>query len=203
MSWESARVQILAPFIMLVLFVGAMITATLTAGTAGAATAPPEQLQQETPVNGALSQAVTGTTEDGGQVFGTFTVERFRNQGGDLVAIGTFNGVITDSEGDVVASGAQRIAWPVEEVSVDGTTAGFGQACDILTLVLGPLHLDLLGLVVDLNQVVLEITAEQGPGNLLGNLLCAVAGLLDGTGGGSPLANLLNQILRVLNQILG
>ena len=52
--------------------------------------------------------------------------------------------------------------------------------CEILRLVLGPLHLDLLGLQVDLNRVVLVITAEQGPGNLLGNLLCALAGLLDG-----------------------
>ena len=32
--------------------------------------------------------------------------------------------------------------------------------CDVLNLVLGPLHLDLLGLVVDLNQVVLNITGQ-------------------------------------------
>jgi hypothetical protein len=45
------------------------------------------------------------------------------------------------------------------------------------------------------------ITAEQGPGNLLGNLLCAVANLLNGTGGPTVLqqiANLLNQILAAL-----
>jgi hypothetical protein len=60
------------------------------------------------------------------------------------------------------------------------------------------LHLDLLGLVVDLNQVVLNITAEQGPGNLLGNLLCAVAGLLDGGLNLNGIANLLNQILSIL-----
>jgi len=57
-----------------------------------------------------------------------------------------------------------------------------------------------LGLVVDLNQVELNITAEPGPGNLLGNLLCAVAGLLDGPG---PLNNLLNGIATLLNRILG
>jgi hypothetical protein len=35
-------------------------------------------------------------------------------------------------------------------------------SCDILNLVLGPLHLDLLGLVIDLNQVVLNITGTTG-----------------------------------------
>jgi hypothetical protein len=68
--------------------------------------------------------------------------------------------------------------------------------------VLGPLNLDLLGLQVFLDTVTLEITAEQGPGNLLGNLLCAVAGLLDTAPSGgllSGIANLLNQILNVLS----
>jgi hypothetical protein len=47
-----------------------------------------------------------------------------------------------------------------------------------LDLTIGPTHLDLLGLVVDTNQIHLTITGEQGPGNLLGNLLCGIAGLL-------------------------
>lgn len=42
--------------------------------------------------------------------------------------------------------------------------------------------LNLLGLVVNLNQVHLNITARPGAGNLLDNLLCAVTGLLDGPG---------------------
>ena len=62
-------------------------------------------------------------------------------------------------------------------------------------MVLGPLDLNLLGLAIHLNQVVLNITAIPGAGNLLGNLLCAVAGLLDNPGG---LAALLNQILAIL-----
>ena len=76
--------------------------------------------------------------------------------------------------------------------------------CDILSLTLGPLDLNLLGLRVQLNQVVLNITAEQGPGNLLGNLLCAVAGLLDPpTTGGGGLGGILTTIVSLLNQILG
>jgi hypothetical protein len=49
----------------------------------------------------------------------------------------------------------------------------------ILNLVLGPLHLDLLGLVVDLNRVLLDITGQTGQGKLLGNLLCGLAGILN------------------------
>ena len=37
-------------------------------------------------------------------------------------------------------------------------------ACGILHLDLGPLSLDLLGLHVDLREVVLDISAEPGPG---------------------------------------
>lgn len=55
------------------------------------------------------------------------------------------------------------------------------QTCQVLKLVLGPLHLDLLGLVVDLygkthaNPVVVTINAIPSQG-LLGQLLCGVAG---------------------------
>jgi hypothetical protein len=60
----------------------------------------------------------------------------------------------------------------------------------VLRLELGPLHLTLLGLEVDLNQVVLVITANPA-GGLLGQLLCALAG-----------GTLLQQIVNILNQIL-
>jgi len=63
--------------------------------------------------------------------------------------------------------------------NLTGSGSPTAATCDILTLDLGPLHLDLLGLVVDLAPVHLSITAQSGPGNLLGNLLCAVAGSLE------------------------
>jgi hypothetical protein len=47
-------------------------------------------------------------------------------------------------------------------------------ACPVLNLILGPLHLDLLGLVVDLNKVNLVITATPG-GGTLGNLFCTLS----------------------------
>ena len=42
--------------------------------------------------------------------------------------------------------------------------------CEVLHLILGPLHLNLLGLIVDLNQIDLNLTAI--PGTLLGNIFC-------------------------------
>ena len=71
--------------------------------------------------------------------------------------------------------------------------------CQILNLLLGPLDLNVLGLRVQLNQVDLDITGVTGPGNLLGNLLCGVAGLLD-----APSLPALNDIIAdLLNLILG
>jgi hypothetical protein len=69
--------------------------------------------------------------------------------------------------------------------------------CQILRLVLGPLDLNLLGLRIQLNQVILLITAQQG-GGLLGDLLCAIAGLLEGSGPPGQLVVLLNRVLGAL-----
>lgn len=72
------------------------------------------------------------------------------------------------------------------------------QTCQVLKLVLGPLHLDLLGLVVDLygkthaDPVIVTINAQPSKG-LLGQLLCGLAG-----GGGvnslAGLQSLLNSL---------
>ena len=65
------------------------------------------------------------------------------------------------------------------------------QTCQVLKLVLGPLHLDLLGLVVDLygrttsDPVIVTINAQPDKG-LLGQLLCGLAG----GGGGTNIAEL-------------
>jgi hypothetical protein len=45
--------------------------------------------------------------------------------------------------------------------------------CDVLHLVLGPVHLDLLGLIVDINKIVLDLKGI--PGTLLGDIFCQLA----------------------------
>jgi hypothetical protein len=74
--------------------------------------------------------------------------------------------------------------------------------CPILHLDLGPLDLNLLGLHVHLNQVVLDIEAIPGAGNLLGNLLCAIAGLLDGVDLNGILGDLLRNLVDALIRLL-
>ncbi len=129
---------------------------------------------------------VAGTIVNGGTLSGTLNVTSFTAQGGVMYAVGTLTGTLTDAAGNVIGTLTnQALQLPLSSAS--GT-------CQILNLTLGPLDLNLLGLQVHLNQVVLNITAQSGPGNLLGNLLCAVAGLLD--------ANNVNGIVRLLNQIL-
>jgi len=97
------------------------------------------------------------------------------------------------------------------EVSSTGTSYQFASSsmyhftasCGILLLDLGPLHLDLLGLVVDLNEVILNITGQTGAGNLLGNLLCALTGLFDIPGAIAGIINLIDRINDLLSTIGG
>lgn len=50
-----------------------------------------------------------------------------------------------------------------------------GELCTVLDLVLGPLDLNLLGLMIHLDRVHLTITADPN-GGILGSLLCSLAG---------------------------
>jgi hypothetical protein len=148
----------------------------------GILAAPTTYAQQQRSV----AVPVTGVIDGVLSFVGTFTLNRFAVVGGELVAVGTVTGTVTNLVTGAVTSIVQNVVVPVE---VGQTT------CQILHLDIGPIFLDLLGLQVQLSEVVLDITAVAGAGNLLGNLLCAVAGLLDNPTG---LAKLLNDILAAL-----
>jgi hypothetical protein len=152
-------------------------TMLLSAGVASAAPPAPD-----------LDSIVVGGTSSTGTFAGTFDLDRFAVQNGALMAVGTLSGTFTDAATGVVTTINAVVRIPV---TVSGT-------CQILHLELGPLDLDLLGLVIHLDRVVLDITAESGPGNLLGNLLCGIAGLLDGDAPLSAIARLLNQLIGLL-----
>jgi hypothetical protein len=169
---------------LLALIVSLAVLCVASIGLAGAASAKPRTADPTT-------VDVTGTLADGtGAVAGTFDVTRFAVQNGTLQAVGTFTGTVTDAAG-TATSGSQQISLPVDLQQSTGS-------CEILDLVLGPLDLNLLGLEVHLDTVHLNITAQQGPGNLLGNLLCGIANALNDSAPGNVLANLLNQVLAIL-----
>lgn len=151
------------------------------------------------PKTDGLSIPVTGAST-GGTFTGIFQLQKFVAQQNDVLATGLLTGTVKMADG-TAASVVRTVSMPVTVGQAAGTTAPLTQAvatqasCGILHLELGPISLDLLGLQVDLNQVVLDVAAGPGSGNLLGNLLCSVTGLLDNSIG---LATLLNQILAAL-----
>ena len=177
----------------------AATSAAPSRATAAAAARPTAQSP-----DGELRSRVVGETAGGRDVTGKFVPLEFKKRNGKVFVRGLVQGVVHKQDGSVKRTfGVMRT---LRVKSIEGTpirtsaarTALRGQACDILNLVLGPLDLDLLGLKIHLDKVVLNIEADPGPGNLLGNLLCAVAGLLD-----DGLDGLLGRITRLLNRILG
>jgi hypothetical protein len=149
---------------------------------------------------GSLTSVVTGTfhNADGQGTFkGTFTPSSFRVVGKVLEATGVLKGTLTDANGTSLGTVNKTVT---DSVNTGAAANAAPVGCQVLNLVLGPLNLNLLGLVVTLNQVHLNITAVPGAGNLLGNLLCAVVNLLNGTGTGGlgSLSALLNEILAAL-----
>jgi hypothetical protein len=146
---------------------------------------------------------VQGTGQDG-SFSGFFTIDHFAESNGALVAVGSLSGLLTQPNGRRRRVQFDSVSMPASldrgttAAAADGEIGAMQVACPILNLVLGPLDLNLLGLRIQLNQVVLNITAEPGPGNLLGNLLCAIAGLLNGTQTLQQIVNFLNALLALL-----
>jgi hypothetical protein len=163
----------------------ALLVAVMTAFAFG-----PMAVVQAAPAQ-ALSVPVTGTFTDAlggtGTFVGNLALTRFTVQNGALVAIGTLTGTLTDSVGNVLGTVTQTVTFPVTASAT----------CEILHLELGPLDLNLLGLMVHLDKVVLDITAQQG-GGLLGDLLCSLADLLNNNASLNAIARLLTNVLRIL-----
>ncbi len=138
---------------------------------------------------------VTGTARNGKTFTGHFTVTQFVTRHGKTFALGTLSGRLGNR-----SIKPTQVAMPASVVQAPAGAARASAVCPVLHLNLGPLNLNLLGLHVDLNQVVLNITAVSGAGNLLGNLLCGVSNLLNTTPvGGAQLSGLLG----IVQQLVG
>ena len=87
---------------------------------------------------------------------------------------------------------------------VFSNAANITATCEVLSLSLGPLDLNLLGLRVELDNcsngpVTVDIDAIQG-GGLLGDLLCGLSNLL--SGGASPLSTAVQRLLFQISLLL-
>jgi hypothetical protein len=176
----------------LLLAMAATVATALTISPAASAAPPSASISGTVTGTCSFLDTATGQTVNGTIQNGLFTLTGFSAQGGTLYANGTLTGVCSG-----VNSLGQTVTQTINAVTSTAVSGTQG-ACTILDLTLGPIHLDLLGLVVDTNAIHVTITAQQGPGNLLGNLLCGIANALNGGASANQLANLLNQLLAIL-----
>jgi hypothetical protein len=154
--------------------------ALVLAGTGVASAAQTPQLARKV--------AVTGTHG----FKGTYTINRFVHRGSRIFAVGRLTG---KAQGKRVS---RTVRMPANVIS-GGTVSQLPPipgACQILNLRLGPINLNLLGLVVRTNRINVRIDAVPGAGNLLGNLLCAITNLLN------PQTTPVGTLTRGLNALL-
>jgi len=168
----------LALIMALVMF---LVTPLNIAAAARAASALTFTSSPAVPASTGVSVPVTGKTSQGGKFTGTFNIQQFGLVNNQLMAMGTLTGTVENGVGNPIGTVLTTAAMPVTSKQ---------STCQILTLDLGPLDLNLLGLMVHLNEVVLNITADP-TGGLLGSLLCSLAN-----------TTLLTNIVSLLNQIL-
>ena len=141
---------------------------------------------------------------------GTYTIDRFTTRNGKMVAVGKVRGTMRKggktrrvSKNGVIMPASGAGAGPaVAAKAAQQPLPDIPTACEVLNLTLGPINLDLLGLVVRTNQIQVRIDAVPGAGNLLGNLLCAVTNLLNPTGALGQLTGAINQLTAALNALL-
>jgi hypothetical protein len=126
--------------------------------------------------------------------------------------LGGILGGLSTTDLSTVTSGLTGIlngALGAIKASPNATVGGHsGGACDILDLSLGPVDLTLLGLNVHLDNcnngpVTIDVTAQPGPGNLLGNLLCGLTHVLDSNANLGALARRLDRLGHVIGDALG
>jgi hypothetical protein len=133
---------------------------------------------------GALALPIAGAGVANATFNGTLNLTGFGIVNNVPVAFATLVGTLTN--GGVTQTIVKLLTIPLANMNAN---------CDILHLELGPLDLNLLGVMIHLNKIVLDIDAQAGPGNLLGNLLCDIAHALDG--------NNLNALQKHLDKLLG
>jgi hypothetical protein len=120
---------------------------------------------------------VTAKTQAAGSLQVRFAVDQFVVRGNHLVAKGEVFASYASADGTHVTSTPFTTNVKSLKVRTNAarTVKSANRICDVLTLDLAPLHLELLGLIVDLDRVYLTLKGDSA-GGLLGGLLCGLAG---------------------------
>jgi hypothetical protein len=144
--------------------VATVLVVALAAFAAGTAQAAPPTQQQSASID-----STVGTLDVG------FAVKKFVARGKQLYAVGDVVGTFQSADGTTVTK--KPFTTKVRKISRTGSRSlqRATRICDILSLDLAPRRLELLGLIVELDRVVLTIKANS-EGGLLGGLLCGLAG---------------------------
>jgi hypothetical protein len=108
---------------------------------------------------------VTGVAGDGVTFTGAMEVTGFAVQNGQVVALGTVSGTLTDAHGAVVGH--------LRDAAVAAPVQPQQGGCSIVSISIGAIDVSALGLVaVHLDPIVLNVQLE----GLLGALLCPLLG---------------------------
>jgi hypothetical protein len=162
---------------------------------------------------------VSGVSKNGKKFSGTYGIQRFVvatvNGKRGVYSVGTLTGTFTGrhiSRGNVMLP-AKLTAPSTQGASASRSSTRAATNCPVLHLVLGPINLNLLGLVVTVGggtipsgtpatqPITINIDAQQG-GGLLGNLLCGVTNALSGSGILSQLSGELSSLSSTLNGLI-
>ena len=196
---------VVAPIAVVACATAVAVPASIASSTPRAAHSAQVAAAPRAATAGHFTSRVVGSFGRAGTVRGQFVPLRSFVRKGKTVVQGNMTATLRRGNGALVGRVTRHdVILPVQAPGAHRSAAAAPMAvqatCTVLHLILGPLDLNLLGLKVHLNRVVLDITAQSGSGNLLGNLLCAVTHLLDNV---SPsLLNLLN-LSSLLNRIIG
>jgi hypothetical protein len=140
---------------------------------------------------------ISGATASGKKLHNaTFTIQNFSKKDGKIYANGVVRGIFKGQA--FKRNVSSRVTNPnVVAPASAAQLPPIAGACQILNLRLGPINLNLLGLVVRTNAINVRIDAVPGNGNLLGNLLCGITNALN-PGSLTGIQNTLTQILNAL-----
>jgi len=133
-------------------------------------------------------------------------VSHLLDQGTSLTDILNGLGGLTSTQTQALTTGLTNLLGGAFGALADPANAQVLPSTNILHLSVGPLNLNLLGLEVNLDNchdgpVTVDISAQPGAGNLLGNLLSSIAHLADRNPNIAAIDHLLAQIGRRLDRL--